>query len=164
MLTACAQVTESLEQPDVPGLQPHAAADAGDNCDADGWSTFTREGAFSFRGPCELRGGPEQGVDSRVGSYRLPGMVLWYDYGGYSSPLTEWNMYADYSTRPSTVDGHDAIVVTAANRSATDGLPYLTGIHVPEVSRAGLKLTVFAQSVSESERELLLRMFQTIRF
>jgi hypothetical protein len=136
--------------------------DAASACAEAGWTTFTPEDAFSFCAPRELRGGPEQGTDSAVGMYELTGLKLSYDYGAFSSTLTEWSSNQKYATRPVTVDGRSATVVTAIDPASTQGT-LLAGIHVPHAS-GGAKLTMWASCRSESDQQLALRMFETIRF
>jgi hypothetical protein len=154
-----ARPEEVAEEPENAG-EMHGDA----SCVAGATATFTREDAFAFTGPCELTGGPVQGTDSWVGQYQTEGLKLTYDFGGYSSPLTEWERYAEYTRSPAVVDGRDAVIVTARDGAADDGLSYLTGIYIEHASSDGAKLCMHAGCAGEAQRKIVLKIFETLAF
>lgn len=114
-------------------------------CDRTGWAEFDVQSLFTFRAPCSLKGGAEKGIDSHVGSYTGDGMRLGYDYGHYSSPLTEWSSKSGYQVASVVVDTRSAYIVTASDPAAPDGLTLLFGLHVPKVDESGARLTFDGQ-------------------
>lgn len=94
----------------------------------------------------------------------MEGLKVSYDFGAWSSPLTEWESHAEYMRSPSVVDGRDAVIVIARDAAAGDGLTYLTGIYIDNANNSLAKLTMYAGCAGEAQREIALKMFETITF
>ena len=88
--------------------------------------------AFEFKAPPDLEKVPVRGVDSLVGKYESPSMLLTYDYGWYSSPLPD-EKQPGYSSKIVKINGKTAKVVTF------DGV---AAVHFPKV-KDKIRLTVY---------------------
>src|SRR5438105_5696173 len=53
-----------------------------------GWKTYN-EGSFSFNAPVELEPARVVGIDSQMGRYVAPGMIVQFELGPYGSAPTE---------------------------------------------------------------------------
>lgn len=144
----------------VPASNAAAAAEPGAPCDADGMRRF--EGAqFLFRAPCSWQGGPRQGIDSRVGQYQADGVRADYDYGAYSSPLTEFADYPGYARKTLRIDGREAYLVVVDQAPTSEGTPFVAGVHIPKAN-AHAKLTLIIRASTREARDRLLDVFRTI--
>ncbi|MFP6892920.1 MAG: hypothetical protein VCA18_04165, partial [Opitutales bacterium] len=79
--------------------------------------------AFEFKAPPDLKNIPVQGIDSQVGKYESPSMLLTYDYGWYSNSLRD-EKKPGFSSNIVQIDGKTAKVVTF------DGV---AAVHFPKV-------------------------------
>ena len=89
----------------------------------EGWRRIELEGAFSFSVPESVRAQEAQIVDSLAGSLSDERIDILYDYGWYSSPLTEFDAQLVASSDGS-LDGRPARFIETEN---------LVGVHVPTV-------------------------------
>ena len=137
-------------------------SDGGHPDAADCWRTFEVPTAFEFDAPCSMTGGPLQGVDSLVGNYSADGIVMYYDYGSFSSPLTEWNGHDEYARKATVVDGRAAEIVTA--RDPADALGFLAGLVIPQARGESVRLTLYANASDATRRDLVVRIFETVTF
>lgn len=124
----------------------------------DGWQQIEAGDAFTFYAPADLEEIPVQGVDSFVGRYTSPALVVEFDYGWYSDPLDgdhgpEWN---GSWTR---IGGKRARIARSGD---------LAGVHFPEVKRGDLpdmptKLTLTVRAIGDNASPAK-EIFRTIRF
>ena len=122
----------------------------------DGWLKL-EAGAFSLYAPSGWGFHKKQGVDSYVGEFSGDGIVLKFDYGRYSSDLRD-AVEPKYVVSQEKVDGHKSKIVYP--RASGHGI---TGIYFSKVGGSD-KLCLWGQELTESQRELALKVFRTIRF
>lgn len=99
----------------------------------------------------------KQGIDSYVGEFAGNGIVLKFDYGRYSNPLDEARE-PKYVVARENVGGHKAKVVYP--REPGQGI---TGIYFSRVPGSN-RLCLWGQDLTDSQRELALKIFRTVRF
>lgn len=115
---------------------------------------FNARDLFRFHAPDDLVEEKVQGIDSNVGHYQRPGLHLWYDYGLYSSPFTEWE---GANRRKCTVDAKKAELVEHRNQ---------LGIYFPTLSENGgqaVKLSVWIE-MDPPDPQLAERILTSIDF
>jgi hypothetical protein len=118
----------------------------------DDWDTVQTPGkVFELRVPSDFKGGPIQGFDSLLGEYESPSMLLTYDYGWYSNPLTD---QSGYSSKTFLIDGKTANIVIFEGG---------VGVHFPKVEGMN-RLTVHVSLKKKEAKATALQLFQTIRF
>jgi hypothetical protein len=98
------------------------------------------------------------GVDSYVGEFVGDGVVLRFDFGQHSSG------YLKKAKKPAYVIAHESIGGFAAKiaspRTPSHGL---TGVYFRNVDRSN-GLFLWAQDLTSAQQELVLKIFETIRF
>ena len=109
--------------------------------------------AFEFKAPPDLEKVPVRGVDSLVGKYESPSMLLTCDYGWYSDPLPD-EKQPGYSSKIVKINGKTAKVVTF------DGV---AAVHFPKV-KDKIRLTVYVILKKKEAKATALQLFRTIRF
>jgi hypothetical protein len=114
-------------------------------------------GPFSILTPSGWEFHQLQGVDSYVGEFVGDGMVLRFDFGGYSNPLRE-------EKKPAYVVVHKSIERLPAKivspRTPGHGV---TGVYFWNVGDSNA-LCLFGQDLTSAHQELALNIFETIRF
>jgi len=117
------------------------------------WVTVGIGQAFCLSLPPTLRRRPMRSKDSLSGEFEGAGMQLMFDYGAYSSPLTE---FANEAPRIEaiTVDGQKAKLVSTAG---------MTAVHVPATG-ARQALTVIVRYSDEGVQPQALQIVRAIRF
>jgi len=98
-----------------------------------------------------------QGVDSYVGEFAGDGVVLRFDFGRYSNPLKEEKNPA-YVVIYKSIGGHRAKIVSP--RTSGHGI---TGVYFRNVSDSNA-LTLVGDDLTSSQQELVLKIFDTLRF
>lgn len=133
-------------------------------CDGDGARTYDAL-TFRFRAPCEFVGEAGGGVDSLVGQWEAPGMLLRSDYGMYSNSLTSWDSFEGYMRADLMIDGRPAYLVEGDDPSREDGRIHLIGLHVPEVEAGSPnRLTFIGFADSAAGREALRGALTSVRW
>ena len=92
-----------------------------------------------------------------MGEFSGDGIVLTFDYGRYSNDLRD-AVAPKYIITQEQVGGHKSKIVYP--RASGHGL---TGIYFAKVVGSD-KLCLWGQDLTESQRELALKVFRTIRF
>ena len=108
---------------------------------------------FEFKAPPDLKQVPVKGVDSLVGRYESPSMLLSFDYGWYSNSLPN-EKQPGYSSKIVKINGKTAKIVTF------DGV---AAVHFPKV-KDKVRLTVYVILKKKEAKATALQLFQTIRF
>ena len=108
---------------------------------------------FEFKAPPDLKNVPVKGVDSLVGKYESPSMLLTFDCGWYSSPLPN-EKQPGYSSKMVKINGKTAKVVTFEGVAA---------VHFPKV-KDKIRLTVYVILKKKEAKVTALQLFRTIRF
>ncbi|SRR6266404_7191626 len=121
-----------------------------------GWLKL-EAGAFSVYAPDGWEFHKKQGIDSYVGEFVGNGIVLKFDYGEYSNPLDEARE-PKYVVARENVGGHKSRMVYP--RAPGNGI---TGIYFSKVPGSN-RLCLWGQDLTESQRDLALKIFRTIRF
>jgi len=118
----------------------------------DDWQLIKAGDKFTFRAPSDLRPSNVKGIDSFVGEYKSPTLVLSFDYGWYSNSLND----EGYSGSWTSIDGRRAWIATKDDN---------TGVHFPRVDDADekTKLTMFAK-LKGSSIETVHKIFRSIEF
>ncbi|HEX8393383.1 MAG TPA: hypothetical protein VF665_13650 [Longimicrobium sp.] len=123
-----------------------------------GWE-LRDEGPFSFRLPREYRKQEVHGIDSFVGEYAASGRNFLFDYGMYSSSLTEWDAARQFHACRDSITGHQVKIVTAHE---ADGR-YVAGVVWRELE-PGLHLTIHARARTAAQQQEALAAMRTVRF
>lgn len=122
-----------------------------------GWHKV-EAGAFSFFAPLGWEFHQLQGVDSYVGEFVGDGAVLRFDFGRYSSDCLK------KATEPVYVIAHESIgglpAKVASPRTPGHGF---TGVYFPNAGRSNV-LCLWGQDLTSTQQELVLKIFETIRF
>jgi hypothetical protein len=121
----------------------------------DGWVTVDVRELFSFGAPPGIREKPVQGIDSLVGTYEIGEIELHYDYGGYSSSLTEYAPLDGYTRKDVLIDGWAAELVTTNAGNL--------GIVFPKVP-SGAKLTLYARFKRPESSDVVRKILLSIKF
>jgi hypothetical protein len=121
-----------------------------------GWQKLDA-GPFSLFAPAGWEFHQLQGVDSYVGEFVGDGVALTFDFGRYSSSFPQ-------AKEPAYVIAHESIGGFKAKLVSprTPGHA-VTGVYFSHVGHSK-KLSVFGQDLTSAQRDLVLRIFETIRF
>lgn len=119
----------------------------------EGWVTVAIGQAFCLSLPPTLRRRPMRSKDSLSGEFESAELQLMFDYGAYSSPLTEFASLQP-QVEAIAVDGHEAKLVV---------LPGMTAVHVPAAG-ARQRLTVIIRYGDPATQPRARRIVQAIRF
>ncbi len=114
-------------------------------------------GPFSILAPSGWEFHQLEGVDSYVGEFVGDGVVLTFDFGGYSNPLKE-EKKPTYVVIHKSIDGHAAKIVSP--RVPGHGI---TGVYFRNAGNASA-LTLFGKDLTPTQQELALKIFETLRF
>jgi len=114
-------------------------------------------GPFSILAPSGWEYHQLEGVDSFVGEFVGDGVVLTFDFGGYSNPLKEEKKPA-YVVIHKSIDGRRAKIVSP--RTPGHGI---TGVYFRNAGHSS-RLCVWAKDLTSTQQELVLKIFDTLRF
>jgi len=114
--------------------------------------------AFSLFAPSGWEFHQLVGVDSYVGEFVGDGVVLKFDYGGYSSGCFDIAKRPAYVIREEFIGGFPAKI--ASPRTPGHGF---TGIYFRRVARS-TGLCLWGQDLTSGQQEVVLKIFATIRF
>jgi hypothetical protein len=107
-----------------------------------------------------------RGVDSYVGEFAGEGVKLTFDFGIYSSSF-------DQAKKPAYVISHESIGGLSAKvvhpRTAGHGITGVYFRHAGHSNKLGPfgysnKLSLFAEDLTSTQQELVLKIFETVRF
>lgn len=152
LLTACA-IAQSDKSSAVEIASCEGAARVSSVC----WQKLDA-GPFSILAPAGWEFHQLQGIDSFVGEFAGDGVVLTFDFGRYSSGYFKKDKAPAYLVTKRHVGGHTATVVSP--QTPGHGT---TGAYFPRVAGRN-SLCIWGKELSTSQRELVLKMFETIRF
>jgi len=114
-------------------------------------------GPFSILAPPGWEFHQLTGVDSYVGEFVGDGLVLTFDFGGYSNPLKEERKPA-YVVIHKLIGGRRAKILSP--RTPGQGI---TGVYFRNVGDSNA-LTLFGHDLTSTQQELALKIFETLRF
>lgn len=137
-----------------PAVQANNAQQPG--ADEPGWHKVDA-GPFSILAPSGWEFHQLQGVDSYVGEFVGDGVVLRFDFGGYSSPLKEEKKPA-YVVIHKSIGGHRA--KTVSPRTPGRGT---TAVYFRNAGDSN-SLTLFGHDLTSTQQQLVLKIFDTVRF
>lgn len=100
-------------------------------------------------------------TDSAYRRYRSASLWLSVDYGWYADPLAQARGRA-WTRRPVEIDGRAAELVTYEDEHGAR--PYVAALHVPDLGRGAVKLTLLARGRAEADRKRAVRAFRSLRF
>jgi hypothetical protein len=115
-------------------------------------------GPFSILAPAGWEFHQLQGIDSFVGEFTGDGAVLTFDIGRYSSGYFKKDKAPAYLIAKKHIGSHVAKVVS--HRTPRHGT---TGAYFPKVAGRN-SLCIWGKKLSAAQQELVLKMFETIRF
>lgn len=138
------------------------------SCGAPGRAQDAAEGrrvtiadGISLELPAGLEPAKTEGADSVYRRYRGDSLRLSVDYGWYADPL-ERARERRGARRSIEVDGRAAVLVIYEDER--DPHPYVAALHVPDLGRGAVKLTLLARGRSQPDRERAVRAFHSLRF
>ena len=114
-------------------------------------------GPFSILAPSGWEFHQSQGVDSYVGEFVGDGVSLRFDFGRYSSELKEAKE-PEHTIIHKSIGGFRAKMVSP--RAAGHGV---TGVYFKHVAGPNA-LCLWGQDLTEAQQNLVLRVFETVRF
>lgn len=114
-------------------------------------------GPFSILAPSGWEFHQLQGVDSYVGEFVGDGVVLTFDFGGYSNDLKE-EMKPVYVIIQKTIGGRRAKIVSP--RTPGQGI---TGVYFRNVGDSNA-LCLWGKDLTSAQQELVLKILDTLRF
>jgi hypothetical protein len=114
-------------------------------------------GPFSILAPSGWEFHQLNGTDSYVGEFVGDGVVLRFDFGGYSNPLKEEKKPA-YVVIHKSIGGRRAKVVSP--RTPGHGI---TGVYFRDVGDSNA-LCLWGKDLTSAQQELVLKIFDTLRF
>ena len=114
--------------------------------------------AFSLFAPSAWQFHQLEGVDSYVGEFVGDDVVLRFGFGGYSSGCFKHAKKPAYVIAQKSIGGFRAKI--ASPRTQGHGF---TGIYFPKVARS-TGLCLWGQDLTSAQQEIVLRIFETIRF
>ena len=121
-----------------------------------GWSKVDAV-VFSIFAPSGWQFRQLQGVDSYVGEFTGDGIVLTFHFGRYSNSLKK-EKKPTYAVVHKAVGGLPAKIVSP--KMPGHGV---TGIYFPRTFGSN-KLSLFGEDLTSTQQELVLKIFETIRF
>ena len=121
-----------------------------------GWERVDA-GPFSILAPAGWKFHQLAGVDSFVGEFVGDGIMLKFDFGAHSNPLKEEKKPA-YVVAHMSIAGRRARIVSS--RTPGHGI---TGVYFRNVGDSNA-LTLFAHDLTSTQQELVLKVFETLRF
>jgi hypothetical protein len=135
-----------------------------------GWKLIKECGA-EFYLPPDFKEEKVRGIDSCVKQYRGVNTLLELDVLGYITPdASRKDEYAeehDVKYAKTKIDGRRAEIIThyaTDLRKEAEGLNCASVLFVPQMRKDGGNLTIWTYSKSPEEREMAMKIFQTVRF
>lgn len=122
-----------------------------------GWRKLDA-GPFSILAPSGWKFHQLQGVDSFVGEFGSDGVVLTFDFGGYSSGYLKKAKKPEYVVAHESIGGHSARIVSP--RTPGHGT---TGVYFRNAGHSS-GLCLFGRDLTSDQQELALKIFGTIQF
>ncbi len=116
---------------------------------------------MTFRLPPDLIDQKVQGIDSSVGQYKSDSIILSFDYGMYSDPLTSYSKRPDYQESEIKIDGRVAKKIIYKD-DAVKGFAYVVGLHVSNTTKT--KLTMMAYCKDKKDIKIVEEIFTTVKF
>ncbi len=114
--------------------------------------------AFSLFAPSGWEFHQLEGVDSYVGEFVGDGVVLRFDFGGYASGCFNKAKKPAYVMAQESIGGFPAKI--ASSRTPGHGF---TGIYFRHVARS-TGLCLWGKDLTSAQQEVVLKIFETIRF
>ena len=111
---------------------------------------------FTIMAPAGWKFNQGRGTDSYVGTFDGEGISLEFDYGIYSNSLADDNN-PDYTIKYETIDGQNARLVKPVGANG------LTGVYFGKLGKYN-RLNIYGRDLSESNKELTLRVVRTLKF
>lgn len=115
-------------------------------------------GPFSILAPQGWEFHQLESVDSYVGEFVGDGVVLTFDFGGYSSGYLKKAKKPEYVIAHESIGGHSAKIVSP--RTPGHGV---TGAYFRNAGHSS-GLCLFAHDLTSTQEELVLKVFETLRF
>jgi len=135
-----------------------------------GWKLIKECGA-EFYLPPDFKEEKVRGIDSCVKQYRGTNTLLELDVLGYITPNAsrreEYAEERDVKYERTKIGGRRAEIIThyaTDVRKEAEGLNYAAVLFVPQMRKDGGNLTIWTFSKHPEEREIAMKIFQTVRF
>jgi hypothetical protein len=120
------------------------------------WVTVDSTCGFTFQAPADLVRKNVQAIDSCVGQHESKTTTMSYDYGGYSSPLTEFASAPNYSESVVAIDGASGKLI-----ACDEGNDRFIGVYVADDGR-GAKLQASVRCSTEACEDTARTILSTI--
>lgn len=116
-------------------------------------------GNFTINLPPGWKFQERQGIDSHVGEFVGQGMEIRFDEGGYSYDFRDIEP-SEYVVTYEIIGGYSTKVVSRKVFSRRDAV---IGIYFPKIP-PGWKLGLYSFCSNETQQDLVLKIFRTIKF
>jgi len=128
------------------------------------WKKVEAGGKFTFWIPPALEEVGVRAIDSTVRRWEGKEMMVHFDYGRFSDPLTLYSEKKLFETASELIDNRSARIVSFER---VDGW-YLTAVHFPELGKdkyqRTLKLTLVVESAPGVSKEVPTTIVKSVRF
>jgi len=128
------------------------------------WIEIEVNDRFSFQLPSILKEVDVKGIDSFVRRWESQDLIVHFDYGLYSDPLTMYTKKKSYEATLDNIGGHSTSIVSFQKE---DGW-YFMAVHFHDLGRDRwgriVKLTFIVESSQHVKREVPLRIVKSISF
>jgi hypothetical protein len=127
------------------------------------WQRFDT-GPFSFSAPPDMERKQAVGIDSYVGYFESPNIILGFDYGQWPNDLSDWPK--ETKVEFVTIDGKRAKI----GRCQTGfgfRFDYASAVYFANVgssSHGKMKLNMFTSCKSSNDYAIARKVFESIRF
>jgi hypothetical protein len=128
------------------------------------WIEIEVHDRFSFQLPSNLKEVDIKGIDSFVRRWESQDLIVHFDYGLYSDPLTTYTKKKLYKATLDNIDGHLTSIISFQKE---DGW-YFMAVHFHDLGRDRwgriVKLTFIVENSQDAKREVPLRIVKSISF
>jgi hypothetical protein len=128
------------------------------------WIKIEDNNKFTFWIPPGLREAKIHPIDSHLRRWESENLVVQFDYGQFSDPLTLYSRKGQYKTTNDQISNYAANIISFQRDSGW----HFNGAHFPDLGKDSyghvIKITLTVESGPEVDRELPLKIVRSIRF
>lgn len=128
------------------------------------WMKVNVNDRFAFWIPPGLVAADAQGIDSYIQRWESEDIIVHFDYGRFSDPLTSYSRKKSYEPTTEQISGYSASIVSFE----FDNGWWFTAIHFPDLRRDSfgqvIKLTLVAETSPRVDKEVPLKIVKSVTF